>query len=56
MTAPFGGLLDIWTAGRVKRFAKRQGTGALIAWMNRAARHAPRGPWPASVGWAAITA
>jgi glycosyltransferase involved in cell wall biosynthesis len=42
---PFGGPLDILTRGRVARFAKGQGATALIAWMNRAARHSPRGPW-----------
>jgi glycosyltransferase involved in cell wall biosynthesis len=44
-TLPFGGPLDLRTRGRVRRFAKAQGAGALIAWMNRAARHCPRGPW-----------
>jgi glycosyltransferase involved in cell wall biosynthesis len=43
--APFGGPLDLATRGRVKRFARDQQAGALIAWMNRAARFAPRGPW-----------
>jgi glycosyltransferase involved in cell wall biosynthesis len=43
--AGFGGPLDLLTAGRVKRFARKEGAGALIAWMNRAARHTPRGPW-----------
>ncbi len=42
---PFGGLLDLSTRGRVRRFAKTEGAGALIAWMNRAARHSPKGPW-----------
>ena len=45
MEAAFGGLLDPFTAGRVKRFAKREDAGVLIAWMNRAAQHTPRGPW-----------
>lgn len=45
LEAPFGGLLDPFTAGRVKRFARRQDAGALIAWMNRAALHTPKGPW-----------
>jgi glycosyltransferase involved in cell wall biosynthesis len=45
MEAPFGGVLDLTTAGRVKRFARQQDAGALIAWMNRAAQHTPRGPW-----------
>jgi glycosyltransferase involved in cell wall biosynthesis len=41
----FGGALDIWTrplvARRLKRFAPR----VAVAWMGRAARHAPSGPW-----------
>lgn len=45
LEASFGGLLDPFTAGRVKRFAKKQDAGVLIAWMNRAARHTPKGPW-----------
>ncbi len=45
VTLPFGGPLDLVTAGRVRRFARRQEAGALVAWMNRAARFAPRGPW-----------
>jgi glycosyltransferase involved in cell wall biosynthesis len=42
---PFGGPLDLLTKGRVRRFARSQDAGALIAWMNRAARFTPRGPW-----------
>jgi len=45
LEAPFGGPLDLLTAGRVKRFARAQQAGVLVAWMNRAARHTPRGPW-----------
>jgi len=45
MEAGFGGPLDLRTAGRIRRFAREQEAGVLIAWMNRAARHAPRGPW-----------
>jgi glycosyltransferase involved in cell wall biosynthesis len=45
LEAPFGGMLDLLTPGRIKRFARRQDAGVLIAWMNRAARHAPKGPW-----------
>ena len=45
MEAPFGGPLDLVTSGRVKRFAGKQDAGVLIAWMNRAAQHAPKGPW-----------
>ncbi|MEI9889285.1 MAG: glycosyltransferase [Caulobacteraceae bacterium] len=43
--ASFGGPLDLFTAGRIKRFARSQDAGVLIAWMNRAARHTPKGPW-----------
>src|SRR4051812_34618988 len=44
-TARFGGPLDLLTRGQVKRFAKKQDAQVLIAWMNRAARHTPRGRW-----------
>jgi glycosyltransferase involved in cell wall biosynthesis len=41
----FGGALDVWTrhlvARRLARFAPR----VAVAWMGRAARHAPTGPW-----------
>ena len=41
----FGGRADFWTrwlvARRLRRFAPR----VAVAWMGRAARHAPRGPW-----------
>jgi glycosyltransferase involved in cell wall biosynthesis len=43
--ASFGGPLDLTTRGKVRRFAKAQQAGVLVAWMNRAARHAPKGPW-----------
>ncbi len=45
LEAGFGGPLDLLTAGRIKRFARQEEAGVLIAWMNRAARHAPRGRW-----------
>jgi len=45
LEAGFGGVLDPFTASRVKRFAKREDASVLIAWMNRAAQHTPRGPW-----------
>jgi glycosyltransferase involved in cell wall biosynthesis len=35
---PFGGPFDLFTRGRVARFARAQGCSALIAWMNRAGR------------------
>ena len=41
----FGGPLDLLTRPRVKRFALQRETKLLLAWMNRAARHAPSGPW-----------
>lgn len=41
----FGSPLDLATRGRIARFAQAQGARVLVAWMNRAARHAPRGPW-----------
>ncbi len=44
-TAWFGGALDIATkpllAAKLRRFAPR----VAVAWMGRAAAHAPRGPW-----------
>jgi glycosyltransferase involved in cell wall biosynthesis len=45
IVAPFGGPLDFTTRSKIRRFAKVQECGVLIAWMNRAARHAPKGPW-----------
>ncbi len=44
-TFGFGSPLDLLTRPRVAAFARAQGTRVLVAWMNRAARHAPRGPW-----------
>lgn len=41
----FGGPLDILTRPGVAAFARRMRSGALVAWMNRAARHTPAGPW-----------
>jgi glycosyltransferase involved in cell wall biosynthesis len=45
LEAGFGGPLDLLTARRIKAFAREQEAGALVAWMNRAARHSPKGPW-----------
>jgi glycosyltransferase involved in cell wall biosynthesis len=45
MTTRFGGPLDLLTRPRIARFAKIQSARILVAWMNRAAFHAPRGPW-----------
>lgn len=41
----FGGPIDLFTRPKIAAFARRQGAKALVAWMNRAARHAPKGPW-----------
>lgn len=42
---PFGGPLDIFTRTAAAGFAALQRTRLALAWMNRAARHTPRGPW-----------
>ncbi|HEY3814915.1 MAG TPA: glycosyltransferase [Caulobacteraceae bacterium] len=42
---PFGGPFDFSTRGGVARTAQAMGAGVVTAWMSRAARHAPRGPW-----------
>lgn len=44
-TLRFGGPLDLLTRPRVARLAKGRQAKLLVAWMNRAARHCPRGPW-----------
>ena len=41
----FGGPIDLLTRPRIAAFARQTGATALVAWMNRAARHAPAGPW-----------
>ncbi len=41
----FGGPLDVVTRFQVAALARRSGAKALVAWMNRAARHTPPGPW-----------
>jgi glycosyltransferase involved in cell wall biosynthesis len=41
----FGGPVDILTRPKIAGFARRTGVRAALAWMNRAARHTPRGPW-----------
>jgi glycosyltransferase involved in cell wall biosynthesis len=41
----FSGPLDLLTRPRIAGFAKRHDTRLALAWMNRAARHAPKGPW-----------
>lgn len=42
---PFGSPLDFATRPGVRRYAEQQGSKVLVAWMNRAARHCPKGPW-----------
>jgi len=42
---PFGGPIDILTRPAAAGFAALHGTKVAVAWMNRAARHTPRGPW-----------
>jgi glycosyltransferase involved in cell wall biosynthesis len=41
---PFHGF-DLMTRGRIARLARDYEARALIAWMNRAARYSPPGPW-----------
>src|SRR5690349_5205240 len=41
----FGGPIDILTKPATAGFAALQRTKVALAWMNRAARHTPRGPW-----------
>jgi glycosyltransferase involved in cell wall biosynthesis len=44
-TFRFGGPLDILTRPGVARFARASEVRVALAWMNRAARHTPKGPW-----------
>ena len=41
----FGGPLDFLTRPAAAGFAALGDTKVSLAWMNRAARHTPRGPW-----------
>lgn len=41
----FGSPLDLVTRPAVRRYAEEQQARVLVAWMNRAARHCPKGPW-----------
>lgn len=41
----FGGPVDLLTRPKLKVFAGRQDVKLALAWMNRAARHTPSGPW-----------
>lgn len=42
---PFGGPFDLTTRRAVAGWAREQDARVLVAWMNRAARHSPSGPW-----------
>ncbi|MDB5419444.1 MAG: glycosyltransferase [Phenylobacterium sp.] len=41
----FSGPLDLLTRPQIAAFARRQDAGLALAWMSRAARHTPKGPW-----------
>jgi glycosyltransferase involved in cell wall biosynthesis len=41
----FGGPLDVFTRPRLAILAGKIEAKVLVAWMNRAARHTPAGPW-----------
>jgi glycosyltransferase involved in cell wall biosynthesis len=41
----FGGPIDVLTRPAAAGFANLNRTRVAMAWMNRAARHTPRGPW-----------
>lgn len=41
----FGGPVDILSRPSLAGFARRHETKLALAWMNRAARHTPKGPW-----------
>lgn len=45
----FGGPLDVFTRTAAAGYARLNGAKLALAWMSRAARHAPSGPW-AKVG------
>lgn len=44
-TYGFGGPIDILTRPRIATWARRMDAKVLVAWMNRAGRHTPAGPW-----------
>lgn len=44
-TFRFGGPLDLFTKPQISRFARQQDVKLTLAWMNRAARHTPKGKW-----------
>jgi glycosyltransferase involved in cell wall biosynthesis len=41
----FGSPLDLFTRPKVASFARKHDVKLALAWMNRAARHTPAGPW-----------
>jgi glycosyltransferase involved in cell wall biosynthesis len=41
----FGGPIDILTKTAAAGYGRLQGAKLMLAWMNRAARHTPKGPW-----------
>ncbi len=41
----FGGPVDILTKPRLAGFCRKNEVRLALAWMNRAARHTPKGPW-----------
>lgn len=41
----FGGPIDILTKPKLKGLAQKHDVKLALAWMNRAARHTPSGPW-----------
>ncbi len=41
----FGGSLDVLSRPRIRRALKRFAPRVVVAWMGRAARHTPSGPW-----------
>jgi glycosyltransferase involved in cell wall biosynthesis len=41
----FGGPVDILTRTAAAGYARLNGAKLTLAWMNRAARHSPKGPW-----------
>ena len=51
----FGNPLDLLTGPRLARTLRRFAPRVAVAWMNRAARFAPRGDWVLAGGWAATT-
>ena len=44
-TLGFGGPLDILTRTAAAGYGRLQNAKLMLAWMNRAARHTPKGPW-----------